>query len=96
MFKRCAIVNTVQWVNDSRIVFCINSSVLWSIAAVASSKINILVLRNNALAKHINWRWPILKFSPPSEHSNNNFFSWLLTNSAKCEFSNANHNCSSE
>jgi hypothetical protein len=34
---------------------------------VASSNIKILLLRNIALARHINCRCPILKFNPSSE-----------------------------
>ena len=37
-----------------------------SMAAVASSRIRILVLRSNALARHINCRWPTEKLAPPS------------------------------
>ena len=41
-------------------------TVSWSIEAVASSMISILVLRRNALAKQNSCRCPTLKFSPPS------------------------------
>ena len=40
--------------------------------AVASSITRILFLLNNALAKHINCRWPTLKLEPPSDTSASN------------------------
>ena len=57
-----AMVNTVQFENSLRIVFCMSSSVLWSTEAVASSSIKIFVFRSRARAKHTSWRWPTLFF----------------------------------
>ena len=54
-------VSTVQSANSVRMVPWIRSSVSRSTAAVASSRIRILVLRNKALARHSSWRWPTLK-----------------------------------
>lgn len=61
VFSLWAIVNTVQFLNSVRIVFCSNSSVSKSMAAVASSKIKIFVFLNTARAKHINCRCPMLQ-----------------------------------
>lgn len=57
----CAMVSIVQPRNSSLIVFCMRSSVSMSTAAVASSRIRILVLRSNVRARHTSWRWPTLK-----------------------------------
>ncbi len=60
VFNRWAIVRTVQSENLTRIVFCIKLSVLWSMAAVASSSMRIFVFLSSALVKQINCRWPTL------------------------------------
>ena len=61
-----ATVRTVQSENSSLMVFWINWSVWRSTAAVASSRIRILVFRRRALAKQMSWRWPTEKLLPPS------------------------------
>ena len=43
--------------------------------AVASSITRILFFLNNALARHINCRWPTLKLEPPSDTSASNSLS---------------------
>ena len=58
----------------SGVITCINSSVSRSTAAVASSKTNILLLRKQARAKHINCLWPTLE---------KNYISFLLRNNRK-------------
>ena len=50
----------MQFLNAVRIVVCTSSSVLWSIAAVASSNTIILLFRIRARAKHKSCRWPTL------------------------------------
>ena len=60
VLRRWAIVNTVQSENWLRMVFWMSSSVLWSIEAVASSSIRILVFLSKARAKHISCLWPTL------------------------------------
>jgi len=60
VLMRWAIVSTVQSANSRRIVFCINSSVSMSTAAVASSRTRILVLRSSVRARQISCFWPTL------------------------------------
>lgn len=63
----CAIVKTVQSSNCVRIVDWIRSSVSRSMAAVASSRIRILVFLRRARAKQTSCLWPTLsneKFLP--------------------------------
>lgn len=61
MFSLCAIVSTVQSSNWVLIVIWIRSSVSRSMAAVASSRIRILVLRSSALARQMSCLWPTLR-----------------------------------
>ena len=49
--------------------------------AVASSITRILFLLSNALARHINCRWPTLKLEPPSNTSASNSLSMLAITS---------------
>lgn len=55
-------VRTVQSLNSCLIVFWMSSSVSMSTAAVASSRIRILVFRRSALARHSNCLCPTLQF----------------------------------
>lgn len=67
-----AIVKTVQSSNWVRIVDWMRSSVSKSIAAVASSKMRILVFLRRARAKHTSCLWPTLdtqQYMTHSEHS---------------------------
>ena len=50
----------MQFLNAVRIVVCTSSSVLWSIAAVASSNTIIRLFRISARAKHRSCLWPTL------------------------------------
>lgn len=61
VFSLCAMVSTVQSSNCVRMVIWIRSSVSRSMAAVASSRIRILVLRRRALARHTSCLWPTLQ-----------------------------------
>lgn len=61
VFSLCAMVSTVQSTNCVRMVIWIRSSVSRSMAAVASSRIRILVLRRRALARHTSCLWPTLQ-----------------------------------
>lgn len=61
VLRRWAMVKTVQALNADRIVVCTSSSVLWSIAAVASSNRIILVFRMRARARHNSCLCPTLK-----------------------------------
>ncbi len=56
VFNLCAIVNTVHFWNSVLMAFWIILSVSKSMAAVASSRIKIFVLRNKARAKHTSCR----------------------------------------
>lgn len=57
----CAMVNTVQSSNWVLIVDWMRSSVSRSIAAVASSRMRILVFLRRARAKHTSCLWPTLR-----------------------------------
>lgn len=61
VFRRWAIVKTVQSLNSDLIVDWMRSSVSRSTAAVASSKTRIFVFRSKALARQSNCLWPTLK-----------------------------------
>ena len=55
VFKRCAMVSTVESLNWERIMTCMKASVSLSIDAVASSRINILGFLRMALPIQINY-----------------------------------------
>ena len=61
-----AMVRTVQPTNSSLIVVWMRSSVSRSTAAVASSRMRILVLRSRALPRQTSCLCPTLRFDPPS------------------------------
>lgn len=60
VWRRWAIVRTVQSANSLRIVVWIKLSVSKSTAAVASSRMRILALRSKARARHTNCLCPTL------------------------------------
>lgn len=60
VFRRCAIVSTVQWENSLRMVFWMRSSVSRSTAAVASSRMSMRDFRSRARAKQSSCLWPRL------------------------------------
>ena len=63
VLSRCAMVITVESLNSLRMVCWIRSSVSKSTAAVASSRMRILVFRRSARARQTNCRCPTLNIA---------------------------------
>lgn len=92
VFKRWAIVITVESFNFSFTTFHIVCSAFGSTCAVGSSKIIISLWCNRTRARQINCRSPTLKFAPCSNNSWSSPSSSLSTNSYNCTSSRARHN----
>ena len=95
VFKRWAIVITVDSFSFSRTTFQIICSVCGSTCEVGSSKMTILLRCNSTRAKHTNCRSPTLRFAPCSSSSWSSCPSKLSTNSFSCTFSKARHKSTS-
>ena len=65
VFKRCAIVITVEDLSSSRTMFQIVCSVSGSTCAVGSSKMTIFFCCNSTRTKQISWRSPTLLYRAP-------------------------------
>ena len=64
---RCAIVQTVQFLNSVRMIFCMRLSVAVSTDAVASSSTSILACLSKARPRETSCRCPTLQLSPLSK-----------------------------